>query len=196
MKLQHNVPLSQHTSLRAGGIAETLISLEAGDDIRPVISEAAKPAWVLGYGTNILVSDKGLPGTVILNQVGQIKVNGDQVSADSGANWDELIQAAIAHQLWGLEFTSGIPGGVGAAVAGSIAAYGHRVSARFVNATMLDVNSGMIEQWDKLRFNFAYRSSDLQLPQNSGYVVLDATFQLSNSPMDELEYESALKAAA
>jgi UDP-N-acetylmuramate dehydrogenase len=195
MKLQHNVPLAGFTSLRAGGPAATLAILEARDNIKGEISKVGQPVWVLGYGTNVLVSDKGLPGAVILNQVGEISVDGSQIKADSGANWDELVQAALKHGLWGLEFTSGIPGGVGAAVAGSIAAYGHRISDRFVNAEVLDSRSGTVETWGAEKFNFSYRSSDMQLPENSHFIILNATFALSSQPTGELEYESALKAA-
>jgi UDP-N-acetylmuramate dehydrogenase len=196
MKLQSNVPLAAHTSLNAGGPAEQLASLEAGDDIQQQIKTLATPIWILGYGTNVLISDKGLPGTVIINHIGKVEVNGEQIKADSGANWDELVQTAIANNLWGLEFTSGIPGGVGAAVAGSIAAYGHRISDRFLEASVLNVNTGNIEKWDSSKFNFAYRRSDMQLPQNAHFMILDATFRLNSQPTGELEYESALKAAA
>ena len=194
--MQHNLPLAGLTSLRVGGPAVTLIELEAGDSLPPAISAAEGPIRVLGFGTNVLVSDKGWPGTVILNRRGRIQVQGDRITADSGADWDELIRLAIDNHLWGLEFTSGIPGGVGAAVAGSIAAYGHRVSDRFVSAEVLDSSSGDIETWDSGRFNFGYRRSDLQLPENSRFVILKATFSLSHGSTGELEYGSALKAAA
>jgi UDP-N-acetylmuramate dehydrogenase len=197
MKLLHNVPLAGYTSLRAGGPADTLIEVEPEDDLQSVLGQVSGHVWVLGYGTNILVSDKGLPGTVVINKSGHIDSPSDGlIRADSGANWDELVKVAIANDLWGLEFTSGIPGGVGAAVAGSIAAYGHRISDRFVSADMLDKMTGNIQAWDNQKFNFSYRRSDLQLPENSRYAVLSASFQLSSKPTGDLEYESALKAAA
>jgi UDP-N-acetylmuramate dehydrogenase len=197
MKLQHNAPLAGYTSLHAGGKAHTLLELEPGDDLNEVIAKAGGPVWVLGFGTNVLVSDKGLPGTVILNQSGKIEVlDNGQVRADSGANWDELVQKAILNNLWGLEFTSGIPGGVGAAIAGNIAAYGHKVANSFVKATILDTKDGSVHIWEKPQFGFDYRSSNLQLPENNSLVILDATFQLSLNSIGELEYESALKTAA
>jgi len=197
MKLQHNLPLANYTSLHAGGPAATLIELEAGDELTEILKTAVQPVWMLGFGTNVLVSDRGLPGTVIINRVGQIEVSNDGlIRADSGANWDELVQAAIAHNLWGLEFTSGIPGGVGAAVVGNIAAYGHQISDCLVGAALLDGHSGTVLKWSPADFNFSYRSSDLQKPQNANLVVLEATFRLSGRSTGELEYESALKAAA
>jgi UDP-N-acetylmuramate dehydrogenase len=196
MKLQQNVPLAGFTSLRAGGQAEAVMELAPGDDLLAAVKSAAASVIVLGYGTNVLISDKGLPGMVIINKFGSINVSGDMISADSGANWDELVQRAIANDLWGLEFTSGIPGGVGAAVAGGIAAYGHRIADRLVSAEVLDTQAGQIETWPNGRFNFGYRRSDLQLPANAKYVVITAQFQLATQPTGDLEYQSALKAAA
>jgi UDP-N-acetylmuramate dehydrogenase len=197
MKLQRNVPLAGYTSLHVGGPAQTLLATEEGDDLKEIISTVDKPVWVLGYGTNTLISDQGLRGTVILNQSGNINIlEHDQIRADSGANWDELVQKAISNSLWGLEFTSGIPGGVGAAVVGNIAAYGHKIADSFVSATFLNTTDGSVFTWDKSKLGFDYRSSDLQLPENKNLIILDATFQLSQSPTSKLEYESALKTAS
>jgi UDP-N-acetylmuramate dehydrogenase len=144
----------------------------------------------------VLISDKGLDGAVVINRIGSIDLSGRTLTADSGADWDELVQKAIANNLWGLEFMSGIPGGVGAAVAGSIAAYGQRVSDRFVSAKVLNFKDGSVDDWGAERFDFGYRRSNLQLPENSNYIILSVVFELDDKPTGELEYESALKAAA
>lgn len=188
--------MADYTSLHAGGNAETLLEIETDDNLQEVIAQADKPVWILGYGTNVLVSDKGLDGTVVSNKSGSaILLENGQIRADSGANWDELVQLAIANNLWGLEFTSGIPGGVGAAIAGNIAAYGHKVADSFVSATMLNTQDGSISIWHKDDFGFNYRSSNLQQPQNRHMVVLDVLFRLNPNPTGELQYESALKTA-
>ena len=198
MHIQENVELKNYSSLRAGGRAERLINTESHDDLAAIISEYRPqgPVWVLGDGTNCLISDKGLPGTVILNHTGDIqKLSSTKFKVGSGVSWDEFIKSLIAEDLWGLEFTSGIPGGVGAAVVGNIAAYGHKVADCFVEATILDAVDGSVETWDKAQLNFDYRSSALQLPENKDKIVLDATFELSQNPTSELEYASALKIA-
>jgi UDP-N-acetylmuramate dehydrogenase len=196
MKLQRNVPLAGYTSLKAGGEAENLLALEENDSLEDAIKQAAGPVRVLGFGTNVLISDKGLPGTVILNHHGNIEVAEDgRIKAGSGAVWDDVVKAAINSGLYGLEFTSGIPGGTGAAIAGNIAAYGHKVADTLVQATMLDYNTGKISTWTNDRFDFGYRSSCLQKSDNAHMVVLDAVFQLQPNPTGELQYESALKAA-
>lgn len=196
MILQHNQPLLDFTSLHAGGPAESLIKLEPGDNLLEVAKQSQKPLWVLGYGTNVLISDKGLPGTVIINQVGKIELAGEGlIKADSGANWDDLVQLAIRNRLYGLEFTSGVPGGVGAAIAGNIAAYGQKIADCFIRASVLNTQDGTISEWDKTRFEFDYRTSALQRPENRSFVILEAMFQLSAQPTKDLEYESALRVA-
>lgn len=194
MKLLHSVSLTNFTSLHAGGLAENLVEIEPDDNFQEVIAKCQKPVWVLGYGTNVLISDKGLPGTVILNKAGKIEVlDGGQIKVDSGVNWDDLVQAALAHNLWGIEFTSGVPGGVGAAVAGDIAAYGQKVADVFVGATLLNSNDGSSVQWARSDFGFDYRTSNLLKHVNAHLVILDATFALSSQPTTELEYEKALE---
>lgn len=198
MKVQNDVPLAQFTSLRAGGIAQKLIILDETDDLAAAVSSATGSGrvWVLGFGTNCLISDKGLGGTVIINQHGKIEQFGPtRLKVDSGALWDEVVEHAVSNQLWGIEFSSGIPGGTGAAVAGNIAAYGHKIADHFVEATLLDTRDGSIAVWDNPQMGFDYRTSALQLPENKHLVVLNATFELSTQSTGELEYESALQTA-
>lgn len=193
-----NVALSQYASLRVGGLASKLIVVETGDDITEVVASVKSEGsiWVLGFGTNCLISDQGLPGTVIINHAGGIEqLANNRLKVQSGTNWDEFVLYTVNNQLWGLEFTSGIPGGVGAAVVGNIAAYGHKVADCFIEATILDVKAGTTSIWPKDSFEFSYRSSALQKAENSHLVVLEATFELSHEPTGQLEYGSVLKVA-
>ncbi len=198
MFIHENAPLAEYTSLHAGGNGQTVIHTEPADNLQEIVIGAAQkgPIWVLGYGANVLISDQGLSGTVIFNQIEKIEQVGDmKIRVSSGANWDNFVQYLIAHNLWGLEFTSGIPGGVGAALAGNIAAYGHKVADCLVEATMLNSRDGSITTWQNSDFKFDYRTSILQSDAYKDWVVLDAVFELSLQPTGELEYESALAAA-
>lgn len=193
-----NVSLKDYTSLHAGGTAERLWILENDDDLLSAATEAATngPIWTLGYGSNCLVSDKGLPGTVLINKAGTLtKLSNTRFKVSSGISWDTFVQFIIDNGVFGLEFTSGIPGGTGAAIVGNIAAYGQKVADCFIEATVLNPLSGNVETWQKEQLGFTYRSSALQLEQNQGLVLLDAVFELSEAPTTELEYESALKNA-
>jgi UDP-N-acetylmuramate dehydrogenase len=193
MNVQHNSPLAPYTSLHVGGPAQTIIELTEADSIKDALAKATAPIHILGYGTNCLISDKGLDGTVIINHFGKIQqLSPTILKVDSGVVWDDFIQKTIALGLYGLEFTSGVPGGVGAAIAGNIAAYGHSVADRLLGATILDTATGTLTSWDNEAFEFAYRSSALQKPEHKDCIVIDATFELSPQPTGELEYDSAL----
>jgi UDP-N-acetylmuramate dehydrogenase len=194
VKVSHNIPLSDYTTLHVGGPATTLVEPANQHELRDALDGTSQPFWVLGYGANCLISDKGLPGTVILNQTGEIEtISATRLRADSGVNWDKFIQRTIKEGLYGLELTSGIPGGVGAAIAGNIAAYGQKVADCFVEATILDTVTGQTFVWKKIDLDFEYRGSRLQKAKNQGLVVLDATFELSKRLTSVLEYESAKK---
>jgi UDP-N-acetylmuramate dehydrogenase len=194
MNVQYNLPLAPYTSLRVGGPAQALIELTAGDSLQETLLKTSEPVFVLGFGSNCLVSDKGLPGTVIINHAGKIEqLSPTRLRVDSGVIWDDFTQRAVALGLYGLEFTSGIPGSVGAAIVGNIAAYGHSVSSCLLGATIFDSSAGTITSWDNQAFNFSYRSSALQKPEHKHCIVLDATFQLSATPTAQLEYDSALR---
>lgn len=199
MKIFKDQPLSEFTSLRVGGNAHRLIILENGDSLLDAIQqiENNQPVWVLGYGTNVLVSDGGLAGTVMLNHGGSIdQQDARRFKVSSGVIWDDFVRKVIGEKLWGIEFTSGIPGGVGGAVAGNIAAYGQKVSDTFIEATLYNLQNDAKEIWTKEDFDFNYRSSSMQKPENQKYVILDATFEFSDGPTNTLEYASALEVSA
>lgn len=197
MKELKNAALSGYTSLRVGGPAKQLIVLEAGDDLQAIVTaNSLSPLWVLGGGTNCLIADAGLPGTVIVCNQGQIvAVSNNRLRASCGASWDDLIKKSVQLGLYGLEFTSGIPGTVGGAVVGNIAAYGHQVADRLVSASILNPHDGRVSQWTPQQLGLSYRHSSLEEPSNQHLVLLDATFEFSTQPTSQLEYGSALKTA-
>lgn len=196
MKVQHAVTLAPYTTLRVGGPAETLITLDDPRELLTASNHAEGRLWLLGYGANCLISDAGLPGTVIANRCGVISVSGDrQLTADSGVAWDELVTASMKHGWYGLELTSGIPGGVGAAVVGNIAAYGQQVADRFVSARVLNNVTGKITTWRKDDCRFDYRSSAFHQKINQHQVIIDVTFSFTDRPQ-KLAYDSALRVAA
>jgi UDP-N-acetylmuramate dehydrogenase len=197
MKKSNNVPLAGLTSLHVGGPADTLIELDQNDDLKAVVlANNQGPLWVLGNGTNCLISDQGLPGTVIMQNGGSCQaLTTTTFKATAGLSWDDFVQQTISAGLYGLEFTSGIPGTVGAAVVGNIASYGQKVSDRLVSASLLDPKTGTVSDWPNSKLDFDYRDSALHQLANQSLVVLEATFDLSPTPTGQLEYQSALKVA-
>lgn len=197
MDIQENVPLAGYTAFKVGGPARKLIAIAGEPDVINAQKNSwiTEPYWILGYGTNCLVSDQGLPGTVLLMRGGgQPKIEGNMIISDAATNWDDLVNFAIAQKLWGLELMSGIPGNVGAALSGNIAAYGQKVADTFVWAEVLDPASGEVKTLKAGEIKFGYRASNLQTSQK-GLMILRVAFQLSNKPTQELAYGSALKVA-
>lgn len=189
MKTLLNESLAPYTSLRVGGPAERLIVTETVDETIHALREADQP-FVLGFGCNVLISDKGLPGTTVVWRGGDITVEGNEIIADAGTWWDDVVQAAINHNLWGLELLSGIPSSTGGAVFGNIAAYGGQISDTLTWVETYNLRTQEIMRQPADALSFSYRASSLQ--QQNELVIVQAGFTLGPEPKHELRYESAL----
>lgn len=193
-----NASLAPYTSLAAGGLAEQLYICTGSEELRTVLRGlAGRQLWVLGYGANVLVSDAGLPGATVSLRAGGITKEDDDglVIADAGAWWDDVVQYAIHENLWGLELMSAIPGGVGAAVVGNIAAYGQAVADTLVWVEVFDPASGNTRQLAASELGLSYRFSDFQTDKLARLVILRAAFSLKPTPTGDMVYRSALDVA-
>lgn len=191
-----NVSLARLTSLAAGGSAEKLYTVTSTDELTTLLSQLGEePVWLLGYGANALVSDAGLPGSTLLIRSQDLQLSDGLLVADAGVWWDDLVQFAIAHNLWGLELMSAIPGGVGAAVVGNIAAYGQAVSDTLAWVEVYDLRTQEIIRIEADQLNPGYRYSRFQSDEFGPYVIIRAAFQLSPTSITPLVYQSALDIA-
>jgi UDP-N-acetylmuramate dehydrogenase len=196
MQPSRNTPLSSYTSLAVGGPAETLYMCTSTEELLQALDDVRdKQLWVLGFGANALISDQGLPGAVILLRSGKITDEDDLLVADAGVWWDDLVQHAIANKLWGLELESAIPGGIGAAVVGNIAAYGQAVADTLQWVEVYDRTNGEVRRMSADELGLTYRYSLFQTEAFSQLVILRAAFKLSLEPTSELAYQSALDVA-
>lgn len=188
-------PLAPYTSLKCGGPAETLHLPTTRSEVIELLAQTQPhdPVWLLGFGSNCLISDEGLPGTTILWRGGEISQDGNTVIVDAGVWWDSVVKYAIMNNLWGLELMSEIPSSVGGAVFGNIAAYGQQVSDTLLWVEVYDRNTGGTRILEKAAIDFAYRESSLQAQPH--LIILQAAFGLSPKPLHRLKYESALAIA-
>lgn len=188
--------LAPYTSLKCGGEAEKLFVASTRDEVIELLAQTnqSEPIWMLGYGSNCLISDEGLPGTTIIWRGGEIWHDNNQLVADAGVWWDELVQFAISRDLWGFELMSEIPSSVGGAVFGNIAAYGQQISDTLIWVEVFDRQTGETKRLTKNDIEFAYRESSLQT--QSHLIILQAAFELSETPLRELTYASALSIAS
>jgi UDP-N-acetylmuramate dehydrogenase len=188
-RLQENQPLAKFTSARLGGPADALITAESVDQLAETVSAlwaAGAPFIILGGGSNLLVSDLGVRGVVVLNRASKVFFDEEKpsVSAESGKNFGSLARQAARKGYSGLEWAAGIPGTVGGAVVGNAGAHGGDVAGNLELAEVLHREQGRTT-WKVERFDYGYRSSVLKantvpgqpqtLPQA---VVLGATFNL------------------
>lgn len=190
-----NLSLAPYTSFGCGGPAEIAY---IQDEIAPLdtthLASATDPKWFLGFGSNTLISDHGLPGTTFILRAGQIERQGDLLVADAGVWWDDLVQYAINRGLWGLECMSAIPGNVGAGIVGNIAAYGQAVADTLQWADVLDTQTGAIHRLTTAELDMSYRLCG-HLQSNRHLFVLRGAFRLSPTQTNEIEYDSAVVVA-
>jgi len=165
-----DAPLARHTTFRIGGPAEVLVLVRDRGALRQVITlawEQGLPYRVLGRGSNVLVSDAGLRGLVVLNRAQETTFLPPPrpeaawlVRAESGALFSDLARQCVSRGLAGLEWAIGIPGTVGGAVVGNAGAWDGDVASSLLGATVLE--PGGETRWPVERFGYAYRSSLLK----------------------------------
>ena len=177
----HGVPLAPYTTLKAGGPAEFFYRAFSGDSLANALQEGqglgAQKVTVLGWGSNVLPSDKKVPGLVVINQANRIDIDEDGlVEAECGCGFQELFLKAAQHGLGGLEFAVGIPGTLGGALVSNAGAYRSCVS-EFL--TKLEVATAEGRAWvDPSWMQFSYRDSLLRSPSAPAAVLLRVRMQL------------------
>jgi UDP-N-acetylmuramate dehydrogenase len=197
LKIRRGVRLDHYTAARIGGPADLLIEVESEAEL----AQAARYCWsrglpffILGGGSNMLVSETGWRGAVILNHAGGVEFNEQAdpptVWAESGANFGLLARLAAQRGLAGLEWAAGIPGTLGGALVGNAGAHGGDLAGNFRVAKILhlDTHTGqpVQVQWNAEQMQFAYRSSRLK-SQPGAAVVLSARLHLQRSTPEAVQ---------
>lgn len=166
--LQLQAPLARLTAARVGGMADALLEVSTLADMidaARLLWEANQPFIVLGGGSNVLVSDRGVRGAVLINRARQVRFslqdNPPLVRAESGANFGALARQAAQHGLAGLEWAAGIPGTIGGAIVGNAGANGGDMAGCLLLAEILH-RDGKIETWAVERLAYSYRTSILK----------------------------------
>ena len=198
--VQAEQPLARYTALRIGGPAELLAladSIEALRRATKLAWDCGVPCQVLGGGSNVLVSDAGVRGLVVLNRARAVTFGEGYVRAESGASFSTVARQCVIRGLAGLEWAASIPGTVGGAVVGNAGAWGGDVASTLVRATILEPG-GSVKEWPVKRFDYGYRSSILKrqlLEEAPQPVVLAAEFALQAGDRGRLEAQVSSQAA-
>jgi len=198
-RLQEQAPLARHTAARLGGQADALLEVETTQELVEALRLAWEHQWpylILGGGSNILISDLGVRGLVILNRARQVRFSDTTqpptVWAESGVNFGLLARQAAQRGLAGLEWAAGIPGTLGGAVVGNAGAHGADMAGCLLLAEILHPYSSaqqgetQRQEWPVEKMEYAYRSSilkhqTLQDRDRPSPVVLAALLRLERS---------------
>ena len=180
-RLQLDFPMNSYTSFKIGGPADIVVFPENIDELLFAIDYIKSnniPYEVLGNGTNILVSDQGIDGIVlILTKIQSKSIDENKIITAAGNLLSEIAQFAMKHSLSGMEFAGGIPGSVGGAIYMNAGAYGSEVKDIISNVTCLDQN-GVVRELYLPDLELSYRKSIFQENQS---IILEATFELKKS---------------
>ena len=177
--------LADHTTLRVGGPARSLVVARTEAELIAVVGDldaAGEPLLILGGGSNLLVGDAGFDGTVV--KIGVLGVHEDVESCSgavlrvaAGEPWDDLVAHSVEREYSGLEALSGIPGLVGASPIQNVGAYGAEVSQVITTVRTYDRAERAVKTLFPLDCQFGYRNSRFKA-EPGRYVVLSVTFQL------------------
>lgn len=178
--LEH-VPLAPLTTFELGGPARTFCRAASVEDARGALHCARSrslPVFVLGGGSNLVVGDDGFPGLVL-----QLATRGMEFSQDgllcaqAGEPWDDVVAAAVARDLGGIECLSGIPGVVGATPIQNVGAYGQEVADTIRSVRVLDRRTLQVNERSAAECGFGYRTSAWKREKDAP-IVLSVTFAL------------------
>lgn len=197
MLLQENVPLAPLTTFRIGGPARFLVEAQSAVHVQRAVAFAQSkslPLFVLGGGSNLVVSDSGWPGLVL-----KVSITGiDRRSAEpdgkvvfdvgAGEPWDRFVSQAVLARCAGIECLSGIPGSVGGTPVQNVGAYGQEVSQTIASVEVFDQKDGQVRELCREACGFSYRSSIFNTTERGRFIILRVAYALTPGGEPHLEY--------
>jgi UDP-N-acetylmuramate dehydrogenase len=180
-------PMRHHTTLRIGGPADYYFPARTPDQVVAalrVAHELELPMFLLGGGSNLLVSDEGFRGLVLRNACQKVEFDGTAAHVECGADFLELIYGLRDRELAGLEFAAGIPGSIGGALFGNAGCYGQDVGQVTIEATIATLDGRRVETMPAAWFQFEYRDSRLK---REPHVLLSCLMQFKPGVREELQ---------
>lgn len=186
--IQEQVLLAPYTTFRVGGAAKFFVVVKQQEELLEAVSwakERGLSIFLLGGGSNVLVSSRGFDGLVIKNEVQDVVVEGDTIRASGGTVLARVLKIAKDHGLMGLAKLHGVPGTFGAAVRGNVGVPDCEIGDTLVSATIL-FEDGHIGEVDREFFSYGYRFSALKETKD---IILEATIRLTPGGSPEAIFE-------
>ena len=179
--------MASHTTFRIGGLADCFVQLENTEQLIKVqkyLSQVGVPFFILGNGSNLLVSDAGFRGVIL--QIGpkmsKVTVEGNVIVAQAGASMAQIARTAMEHELAGMEFASGIPGTIGGGVVMNAGAYGGELSQIVTQVNVVN-SEGEIMELDNETMEFGYRTSTIR---NNPFTVTEVILRLEKGDRQQI----------
>ena len=194
--VQENLPLSPWTTFGVGGPARYFLNAESEAHVLDGLDFAASqqlPVFILGGGSNLLVSDNGFSGLVLRVGIQGAVWENNQVCAAAGHDWDAVVAACVDRGMGGVECLSGIPGLAGGTPVQNVGAYGQEVADVLTVVRVLDRQSGVISDLSREQCGFEYRTSIFNTSQKDRYIVLSATYALHKGAPPQVKYPDLLR---
>lgn len=185
-----NEPMSKHTSLKIGGIADYFIKVKSIDELKDVLEFTNKnkiQTTIIGNGTNLLVKDGGIRGVVIKLELIEFKIKKTAkevlITVGSGMTLAALAAVALKEEITGLEFLAGIPGTIGGAIRMNAGAYGSEMKDIVVKTRYMTYD-GKIKTLDLDEHEFVYRNS---IFSKLDVIIIDTTISVKKGNKEEIE---------
>jgi UDP-N-acetylmuramate dehydrogenase len=189
-------PLKPFTTFKIGGPARYFARAASLEEFPPILELARKhslPLFVLGGGSNILVSDRGFAGVVLHPACRGMEIQQEDTEAvtlnvSAGETWDDLVQYAVEHNWAGVENLSHIPGQAGAALVQNIGAYGQQVSDVVQTAQVVDIATGALHVLSAAECELGYRRSIFNTTARGKLIIVGLTLRLAKQGRHQLGY--------
>ncbi|MBR3613651.1 MAG: UDP-N-acetylmuramate dehydrogenase [Clostridia bacterium] len=185
-----NEPMSKHTSLKIGGIADYFIKVKSVDELKNILELTNRnkiKTTIVGNGTNLLVKDAGIRGVVIKLELNEFKIkktaNEILITVGSGMTLAALAAIALKEEISGLEFLAGIPGTIGGAIRMNAGAYGSEMKDIVVKTRYMTYD-GKIKTLDLDEHEFMYRNS---IFSKLNVFIIDTTIRVKKGNKEEIE---------
>jgi UDP-N-acetylmuramate dehydrogenase len=191
MQFLESVSLASYTTFGIGGPAQWFAEATSEEDVTAAFAFAGRrglAVFVLGGGSNLLVSDRGYAGLVLRVGLRGHRHDGDAFHVAAGESWDAFVSQAVSLGYGGIECLAGIPGTVGATPVQNVGAYGQEVAETITAVRAYDTESEQFVTLTATECGFAYRRSIFNTEQRGRYVVTEVSYALRPQAMPHLEY--------
>jgi UDP-N-acetylmuramate dehydrogenase len=194
MEFAQNVSLGPMTTLGVGGPSRWFGEIRTENELQSAVGWAEEcnlPLFVLGGGSNLVISDRGWPGLTLRIQFKGVSRHGKDkeiFQAGAGEEWDSLVSQTVESNFAGIECLSGIPGSVGGTPVQNVGAYGQDVSETITKVRAFELACGRFVEFTSADCGFAYRSSRFNTVDRGRYIITNVSFALRPGGTPKIEY--------